>query len=348
MSIFDDKTILITGGTGSFGQAFLDRLLQTGGYREIRIFSRDELKQDLLRQRIDASNITFVIGDVRDPGSVDRAMVDVDFVFHAAALKQVPTCEFFPMQAVMTNILGSHHVIDSASRHGVERVICLSTDKAVQPVNAMGMTKGLMERVAQAAARKPVLGQTAVCTVRYGNVMCSRGSVIPLFLREITAGRPVPITMPDMTRFLLPLRDAIELVVFALEHGEPGDVFVRKSPVSTVGDLSTALHRLLGREEQVRIIGRRHGEKIYETLVSSEELARAVDMGDYFRVPMDARDLNYRIYFSEGPMDSTSAEEYNSHNAERLDVDQLCELLESLPQVREILDRGSEPPLRAQ
>lgn len=340
MSQFDDKTLLITGGTGSFGQAFLDRLRQEGGYREIRVFSRDELKQDLLRQRIDDPKVTFVIGDVRDPGSVDRAMVDVDYVFHAAALKQVPTCEFFPMQAVLTNILGSHHVIDSACRHGVERVVCLSTDKAVQPVNAMGMTKGLMERVAQAASRKPVQGSTTVCTVRYGNVMCSRGSVIPLFLREIAAGRPVPITVPSMTRFLLPLRDAIELVVFALRHGQPGDVFVRKSPVSTVADLSTALHRLLGREEQVRIIGRRHGEKIYETLVSSEELARAEDMGEYFRVPMDARDLNYRIYFSEGPLDPESVEEYHSHNAERLDVDGLCALLSSLPEIRQAMAEG--------
>ncbi|MEM8931474.1 MAG: polysaccharide biosynthesis protein [Acidobacteriota bacterium] len=338
MSHFDDTTILITGGTGTFGRAFLDRLSTTGDAREIRIFSRDEFKQEVLRQEVDDPRVTFVLGDVRDVASVDHAMRGVDLVFHAAALKQVPNCEFFPMQAVMTNVVGSHHVIDSACRHGVRRVVCLSTDKAVQPVNAMGMTKGLMERVAQAASRAPVHGDTVVSTVRYGNVMASRGSVIPLFVREIVAGRPVPITVPSMTRFLLPLPDAIELVVFALEHGQPGDIFVRKSPAGTIGDIATALHRLFERPEQTRIIGRRHGEKHYETLVSSEELARAEDLGTYFRIPMDARDLNYKIFVSEGPVAAEGDAEYHSHNTEQLDVDALCELLVTLPEVREALD----------
>ena len=338
MSLFGQKTLLITGGTGTFGRAFLHRLRRQGGYREIRIFSRDEFKQELLRQEIDDPKVSFVLGDVRDESSVDRVMHGVDLVFHAAALKQVPSCEFFPMQAVMTNVAGSHNVIGSACRHGVERVVCLSTDKAVQPVNAMGMTKGLMERVAQAASRAPVQGNTVVSTVRYGNVMASRGSVIPLFIREITAGRPVPITVPEMTRFLLPLEDAIELVVFALGEGRRGDIFVRKSPACTIADLSVALHRLFDRPEKTRIIGRRHGEKIYETLISEEEAARAEDMGHYFRIPMDARDLNYKIYVSEGPMGASVAQEYHSHNTEQLDPDALCSLLKTLPEVQAALN----------
>lgn len=343
MSLFDQKTILITGGTGTFGRAFLERLRRQGGFREIRVFSRDELKQELLRQEIDDPKVTFIIGDVREAAGVDQAMQGVDLVFHAAALKQVPSCEFFPMQAVMTNVIGSHNVIHSACRQGAQRVVCLSTDKAVLPVNAMGMTKGLMERVAQAASRAPAKSETVVSTVRYGNVMASRGSVIPLFIREITAGRPVPITVPAMTRFLLPLEDAIELVVFALEHGRRGDIFVRKSPACTIADLATALHRLFDRPEQTQIIGRRHGEKMYETLVSEEELARAEEMDAYFRIPMDARDLNYKIYFTEGPVDAVEDREYHSHNTERLDVPALCRLLESLPEVRAALSehRGS-------
>lgn len=338
MGIFTDRTILITGGTGSFGRAFLDRVRKDDDFHEVRVFSRDELKQHDLRTELDDTRVKFIIGDVRDRESVAGAMGGVDYVFHAAALKQVPTCEFFPLQAVLTNVLGSHHVIDQAKANNISRVVCLSTDKAVQPVNAMGMTKGLMERVAQAAARDPRRGPTIVCSVRYGNVMCSRGSVIPLFLAQILAGRPVTLTMPSMTRFLLPLSGAIDLVELAIAKGESGDILVRKAPAATLDHLSKALHQILGKPERVEIIGRRHGEKIFESLASSEEMSRAEDLGDYLRIPMDARDLNYRPYFSEG-LGPDSSEDYNSHGTVQLDVPQLVDLLRSLPEIQEILDR---------
>lgn len=341
MSIYTDKTLLVTGGTGSFGQAFLDRLLCDGSFRELRVFSRDELKQHDMRSRLDDPRLKFIIGDVRDRDSVDRSMAGVDHVFHAAALKQVPTCEFFPLQAVMTNVLGSHHVIDAARSHGVRSLVCLSTDKAVMPVNAMGMTKGLMERVAQAAARSPCASETptTVSTVRYGNVLCSRGSVIPLFVEQILSGRPVTLTVPSMTRFLLPLAEAIELVEVALERAGPGDVLVRKAQAATVADLAAALHRLLERPERFEVIGRRHGEKIFESLASAEEMERAVDLGEYLRIPMDERDLNYRPFFSEGAAEEPG-EDYNSHGATRLGVDELVELLRTLPEMQPVLERS--------
>ena len=335
--LFAHKTVLITGGTGSFGQAFLQRLRSRASFGEVRIFSRDELKQHELRTRIDDPRVKFMIGDVRDRDSVTRAMRGVDYVFHAAALKQVPTCEFFPVEAVRTNVLGSQHVIECARDHGVAGVVCLSTDKAVQPVNAMGMTKGLMERVAQSYARDSNRGSTTVSTVRYGNVLASRGSVIPLFVEQILGGRPVTLTVRSMTRFLLPLSQAIELVEFALERAEPGDIFVRKAPAATIEDLATALHRLLGRPERVRVIGRRHGEKIFESLASAEEMARAEDLGDYLRIPMDERDLNYQTFFSEGSSEQ-GGEDYSSHTTTRLDVEELVELLRDLPELQSTLE----------
>lgn len=331
---FRDKVVLITGGTGSFGHAFLDFLLPQG-CREIRIFSRDELKQEQMRIEYANPILRFYLGDVRDRQSIDDAMHGVDCVFHAAALKQVPSCEFFPMQAVMTNVIGSHNVVESAIHHGVRRVVCLSTDKAVYPVNAMGMTKALMEKVSQAAAR--TLGGSATTTlssVRYGNVMYSRGSVIPLFIRQIRENRPITVTVPEMTRFLLPLPQAIELVAFAFEHANQGDLFIRKAPACTVEDLALALKNLFRSETPVRIIGMRHGEKIYETLATREELARAEDMGDYYRVPMDDRDLNYGKYFTEGDTLGAHLNDYTSHNTERLDVAAVEALLLTLPEVR--------------
>ena len=329
---FRDRTVLITGGTGSFGHAFLDSILSFG-CREIRIFSRDELKQEEMRIAYANPLLKFHIGDVRDLRSVDLVMKGVDYVFHAAALKQVPSCEFFPMQAVMTNILGSHNVIDSAVRHGVRRVICLSTDKAVMPINAMGMSKALMEKVAQSVARGVTEKETVIASVRYGNVMCSRGSVIPLFIDQIKGGRPLTVTVPHMTRFLLPLRHAIELVSFAFEHARQGDLFVRKAPACTMGDLAMAVKALFRSDAEVKIIGMRHGEKIYETLATREELRKAEDTGLYFRVHMDDRDLNYGKYFTEGDLKEPDVDDYTSHNTERLNVHQVEELLRSLPEV---------------
>ena len=330
--LFRGSTVLITGGTGSFGHAFLDHILSMG-CREIRIFSRDELKQE--EMRLDYANpmLKFHIGDVRDRHSVDQVMKGVDFVFHAAALKQVPSCEFFPMQAVLTNIVGSHNVIDSAVEHGVRRVICLSTDKAVYPINAMGMSKALMEKVAQSVARGMSEKETVIASVRYGNVMCSRGSVIPLFIQKIKDRRPVTVTVPEMTRFLLPLRHAIELVAHAFEHARQGDLFVRKAPASTMADLATALKDMFRSEVPVQIIGMRHGEKIYETLATREELRRAEDSDLYFRVRMDDRDLNYGKYFTEGDLKEPEVNDYTSHNTERLDAKQVEQLLRSLPEV---------------
>lgn len=330
---FAGKTVLITGGTGSFGNEFL-RHLRPLGCHEIRIFSRDELKQEQMRIAFADERVKFYIGDVRDRASVDAAMRGVDYLFHAAALKQVPSCEFFPMQAVLTNIAGSHNVIESAVAHRVQRMVCLSTDKAVYPVNAMGMTKALMEKVTQAAARGVGDGETILSSVRYGNVMCSRGSVIPLFIGQIRQGKPLTVTVPEMTRFLLPLPRAIELVAFAFQHGGQGDLFVRKAPACTVADLATALKSLFRSDVPVQVIGMRHGEKIFETLATREELAKADDMGEYYRVPMDGRDLNYSKYFTEGDSREPQIDDYTSHNTERLDVADVEQLLLTLPEVR--------------
>jgi len=336
--LFRGSTVLITGGTGSFGHAFLDQILPMG-CREIRIFSRDELKQEEMRVGYGNPLLKFHIGDVRDRYSVDQVMKGVDYVFHAAALKQVPSCEFFPMQAVLTNIVGSHNVIDSAVHHGVRRVVCLSTDKAVYPINAMGMSKALMEKVAQAVARGMGDRETVVGSVRYGNVMCSRGSVIPLFIGQIKERKPLTLTMPGMTRFLLPLPHAIELVAFAFEHARQGDLFIRKAPACTMGDLATALKNLFNSRSEVKVIGMRHGEKIYETLATREELRKAEDTGLYFRVRMDDRDLNYGKYFTEGDPKEPEVDDYTSHNTERLGVKQVEELLRGLPEVmRELRD----------
>jgi UDP-glucose 4-epimerase len=334
--LFSGKTVLITGGTGSFGHAFLDYLLPLG-CREIRIFSRDELKQEQMRVEYVNPTLRFYIGDVRDRHSVDRVMHGVDYVFHAAALKQVPSCEFFPMQAVLTNIVGSHNVVDSAVQHGVRRVVCLSTDKAVYPVNAMGMTKALMEKVAQAVARGLNEGETVVSSVRYGNVMCSRGSVIPLFINQIKQGKPLTVTVPEMTRFLLSLPHAIELVAFAFEHARQGDVFIRKAPACTLADLVTALKNLFRSAAPMHVIGMRHGEKIFETLATREELVKSEDMGDYYRVRMDDRDLNYAKYFTEGDAKEAELDDYTSHNTKRLDVKEVEELLLTLPEIRRAL-----------
>lgn len=334
--LFAGKTVLITGGTGSFGNAFL-QYLRPLGCREIRIFSRDELKQEHMRIALSDPSLRFYIGDVRDRSSVDGAMQGVDYVFHAAALKQVPSCEFFPMQAVLTNIVGSQNVIGSAFAHNVRRLVCLSTDKAVYPLNAMGMTKALMEKVMQAAARAHPNGPTVLSSVRYGNVMCSRGSVIPLFIKQIREGKPITVTVPGMTRFLLALSEAIELVAFAFRHGEQGDLFVRKAPACTVADLATALQNLFNARAEVRVIGMRHGEKIFETLATREELVKAQDMGDYYRVPMDGRDLNYGKYFTEGDTRETELDDYTSHSTERLDVAGVERLLRSLPEVQDEL-----------
>jgi len=338
-ALFEDRTVLITGGTGSFGNEFL-QLLRPFNCREIRIFSRDELKQEHMRVTLRDPRLKFHIGDVRDRASVDNAMLGVDFAFHAAALKQVPSCEFFPMQAVATNIQGSSNVVESAIAHGVSRLICLSTDKAVYPINAMGISKAMMEKVTQAAARGLGDGKTILSSVRYGNVMCSRGSVIPLFIQQILNNKPLTITVPEMTRFLLPLPLAIELVAFAFRHGRQGDLFVRKAPACTVADLTTALKNLFKADTPINIIGMRHGEKLYETLSTREELAKSEDMGDYYRVSMDDRDLNYGKYFTEGDSHEAELDDYTSHNTERLDVAAVERLLLSLPEVRTELEKA--------
>ncbi len=333
MQTFSDKTILITGGTGSFGHAFLDYLLERD-FGEIRIFSRDELKQEHMRLELRNPKVRFYIGDVRERDSVTDAMRGVDYVFHAAALKQVPSCEFFPMQAVSTNVIGSHNVVEGAVASGVKRLICLGTDKAVYPVNAMGITKALMEKVAQSVARTVSDSATTISSVRYGNVMCSRGSVIPLFMKQIKAGQPVTVTENDMTRFLLPLSDAIKLVVHAFEQAEQGDIFVRKAPACTIQVLVQALGELFQTNPEVKVIGMRHGEKLHETLVSREELLRSEDMGEYYRIKMDGRDLNYSKYFTKGNVTESMIEDYTSENTEQLSVAQTVELLQTLPEVR--------------
>jgi len=327
-----NKTLLITGGTGSFGSAVLNRFLHTDYFKEIRIFSRDEKKQDDMRNSLKNDKLKFYIGDVRDYGSVNSAMQGVDYVFHAAALKQVPSCEFFPIEATKTNVFGTQNVIDSAAANNVVKVICLSTDKAAYPINAMGISKALMEKVAIAASRN--LKQTTVCLTRYGNVMASRGSVIPLFLKQIQEGQPITITDPNMTRFLMSLEDAVDLVLFAFENGNSGDLFVNKAPAGTIGDLAEALKQLCNADNEVKIIGTRHGEKLYETLCTREEMVKAEDLGEFYRIPADNRDLNYAQYFSEGETDISKIEDYHSHNTEQLGVDGMKKLLSNLPLIR--------------
>lgn len=328
---FENSTVLITGGTGSFGNAFLKRLLTTG-VREIRIFSRDELKQELMRVGLLDDRVRFYIGDVRDRRSLDKAMIGVNFVFHAAALKQVPSCDFFPMQALQTNVIGSSNVIESAINNKVQKLVCLSTDKAVYPINAMGMTKALMEKVTIAAARTMQEG-SILSTVRYGNVLYSRGSVIPLFIGQILSGKPLTVTVPNMTRFLLPLSEAIDLVIFAFNSANQGDIFIRKAPACTIEILAQALKNIFNSDVPINFIGMRHGEKLYETLATREELAKSEDLGNYFRVPMDDRDLNYGRYYTEGDKNEYLLDDYHSNNTEILNLPQVEKLLLTLPQV---------------
>jgi len=318
MKIFDDKVILITGGTGSFGNAVLRRFLNTD-IREIRVLSRDEKKQDDMRKLYNNHKIKFYIGDVRDPQSIKNAVQGVDYIFHAAAFKQVPSCEFHPLEAVKTNILGTENVLDVAIECGVKRVIVLSTDKAVYPINAMGISKAMMEKIAVAKSRSS--GQTVINVTRYGNVMASRGSVIPLFMEQIRAGKPITITDPTMTRFMMTLEDAVDLVLFSFEHGKPGDIFVQKAPAATIETLANALAKLINKSSYpIRVIGTRHGEKLYEVLLSREEMAAAEDLGDYYRVPPDLRDLNYGKFVEHGEVKISEADDYNSHNTNRLDI----------------------------
>lgn len=338
-----DKILLITGGTGSFGTAVLNRFLHTEHFKEIRIFSRDEKKQDDMRNLYKSNKLKFYIGDVRDFNSVDYAMRGVDYVFHAAALKQVPSCEFFPVEAVKTNVLGTENVIHAAAKNNIKKVICLSTDKAAYPINAMGISKAMMEKVAVAASRN--LENTTVCLTRYGNVMASRGSVIPLFIKQIKNGEVLTITDPNMTRFLMSLEEAVELVLFAFEHGNNGDLFVNKAPAGKIGDLAFALKEMFKANNEIKIIGTRHGEKLYETLCTREEMLKAEDMGEFYRIPADNRDLNYAQYFSEGKEDVSKIEDYHSHNAIQQDVEGMKKLLFKLPIIRkEIL--GEEDVLQ--
>lgn len=332
---FKDKVLLITGGTGSFGTAVLRNFLNYG-LKEIRIFSRDEKKQEDMRQFYKNSTLKFYIGDVRDKQSVDSAMIGTDYVFHAAALKQVPSCEFYPLQAVQTNILGTSNVLLSAIEHKVKKVICLSTDKAVYPINAMGMSKALMEKTFIAAARQATESGTLICGTRYGNVMASRGSVIPLFIEQIRNGKPITITDPNMTRFMMSLDQAVDLVVFAFKNGKSGDIFVQKSPATNVITLAEAIKKTLNKPEHVvKVIGTRHGEKLYETLLTREEMVRAIDMKDYYRIQADARDLNYNSFLDDGEEVITQASEYNSHNTQQLTVDELAHLIVNLEETKE-------------
>lgn len=337
MSSFKDKVLLITGGTGSFGNAVLRRFLNTD-IKEIRIFSRDEKKQDDMRHRLQNPKVKFYIGNVRDQRSIDNAMRGADYVFSAAALKQVPSCEFFPMEAVRTNVLGTENVLESAIKFGVKNVVVLSTDKAAYPINAMGISKAMMEKVAIAKGRS--LGAdatTTICCTRYGNVMASRGSVIPLWVDQIKSGQPITITDPHMTRFMMTLDDAVDLVLYAFEHGQNGDLFVQKAPAATLEVLAQALRELYKADTEVKVIGTRHGEKLYETLVTREEMVKSIDMGNYYRIPCDDRDLNYDKYFVEGNEDVSRIEDYHSHNTGRLDVEQMKQLLLKLRFIREDL-----------
>lgn len=330
------KVVLVTGGTGSFGSTMVRRLLASG-VGEVRILSRDELKQHEMRTALGDDRVNFYIGDVRDFESVDRAMRGVDLVFHAAALKQVPSCEFFPIEAVRTNVMGSANVIEAAHKNAVASVVCLGTDKAVYPVNAMGMSKAMMEKTAQAFARNNPTAKTVVSTVRYGNVMCSRGSVIPLFAEQARSGQPLTVTDPNMTRFLMSLEEAVLLVEHAFVNAKPGDLFVRKAPASTVRDLAIAVAELMGSDPEVKVIGTRHGEKLYETLATREELARAEDQGHFYRVPVDSRDLNYSQYFDEGDKVESRLDDYHSHNTERLDIQGVKKVLAALPSFQKLV-----------
>lgn len=342
--MFDGKTLLITGGTGSFGNTVLRRFLKTD-IREIRVFSRDEKKQDDQRKRFQSDKLKFYIGDVRDTASVLSATRGVDFIFHAAALKQVPSCEFHPMEAVRTNIMGTENVLEAAILNGVSRVVCLSTDKAVYPINAMGISKALMEKVMVAKSRELANSQTVICGTRYGNVMASRGSVIPLFAQQIAARRAMTVTDPNMTRFMMTLSDAVNLVLYAFNNGTNGDIFVQKAPAATIGVLAEAMRQKLGVPgHPIDVIGTRHGEKLYETLLSREEMANAVDMGDYYRIPPDLRDLNYAKYIEQGEATITRSEDYNSHNTHQLDVEGMSELLMKLDFVRDLI-AGRTPSL---
>lgn len=332
--VFENKTLLITGGTGSFGHAVLNRFLNTD-IKEIRIFSRDEKKQDDMRNQYSNHKIKFYIGDVRDENSVRNAMFGVDYVFHAAALKQVPSCEFFPIEAVKTNILGTENVLNAAINCGVKKVICLSTDKAAYPVNAMGTSKAMMEKVFIAKSRN--VKNTVICGTRYGNVMCSRGSVIPLFIEQIKAGKPLTITEPEMTRYIMSLEEAVELVIFAFEHAKPGDIMVQKSPACTVADLAQAVKELFHADNEIKIIGIRHGEKMYETLLTKEETAVAEDMGNFYRVPADTRDLNYDKYITTGNKNGFKNSEYTSDNTLRLNVEQIKRKLLELNYIQDEL-----------
>lgn len=334
--MFKNKKLLITGGTGSFGNAVLRRFLDSD-IKEIRIFSRDEKKQDDMRKKFNSEKLKFYIGDVRDVQSISTAMRGVDYVFHAAALKQVPSCEFYPLEAVKTNILGTENVLESAIYHDVSRVVCLSTDKAVYPINAMGISKAMMEKVIVAKSRNIEGTSTVICGTRYGNVMASRGSVIPLFIRQIIEGTPLTITDPSMTRFMMTLDDAVDLVLHAFEHGENGDIFVQKAPAATIEVLTQAILEMINQpEHQVNIIGTRHGEKLFEALCSREEMFVAEDQGEYYRIPADNRDLNYSKYFEKGEQDLSKVEDYNSHNTERLDVEGMKALLRKLDFMCEI------------
>ena len=335
--MFKDKVLMITGGTGSFGNTVLKRFLSTE-VREIRIFSRDEKKQEEMRIELNNRKLKFYIGDVRNYDSVHQAMKGVDYVFHAAALKQVPSCEFYPMEAVRTNVLGTENVMDAAIANRVKRVVVLSTDKAVYPINAMGISKAMAEKLMVAKARMQQEGETVFCATRYGNVMASRGSVIPLFVSQLKAGKVLTVTDPNMTRFLMSLEDSVDLVLYAYEHGQQGDIFVQKAPASTVADLAQALKNVFAKDNEIRIIGTRHGEKLFESLISREEMAHAQDMGGYYRIPADNRDLNYAKYFSEGEEKISHQDDYTSHNTERLNVEQVEALLQKLDYIQEELN----------
>jgi len=335
--MFDNKVLMITGGTGSFGNTVLKRFLDTA-VREIRIFSRDEKKQEDMRIALGNDKVKFYIGDVRDYNSLKQAMVGVDYIFHAAALKQVPSCEFYPMEAVRTNVVGTENVLNAAIDSGVTRVVVLSTDKAVYPINAMGISKAMAEKLAVAKSRSVPEGGTVICTTRYGNVMASRGSVIPLFAEQLRSGEPLTVTDPKMTRFLMSLEDSVDLVLHAFEHGQQGDIFIQKAPASTVEDLAQALKELFGKANDIKVIGTRHGEKLYESLVSREEMAKSEDMGRYYRIPADNRDLNYKKYFVEGEERINEFDDYTSHNTHRLDVPGVLEVLKKLDYIQEQLN----------
>ncbi|WP_368895036.1 polysaccharide biosynthesis protein [Priestia megaterium] len=339
--MFENKTLLITGGTGSFGNAVMERFLDTD-LKEIRIFSRDEKKQDDIRKLYNNDKLKFYLGDVRDLASVKNAMHGVDYIFHAAALKQVPSCEFFPIEAVKTNILGTDHVLTAAIEYGVEKVICLSTDKAAYPINAMGISKAMMEKVFVAKSKTVSPDKTLICGTRYGNVMASRGSVIPLFIEQIKNGQPLTVTDPHMTRFLMSLEEAVELVIFAFQNAEAGDIMVQKSPASTIGDLAQAIKELFNVDNEIKVIGTRHGEKRYETLLTKEEYVVAEDLGGFFRVPADQRDLNYDKYFAEGDKKLTTIGEYNSDNTQILTIEQIKEKLLGLEYVQNELTKWAK------